>query len=415
MTAQSDLRIEDYIRLANTERFVPIIGLTTGRMLQVREFAYGVLVPDHDHPLSCVSVSNSSLSIDIWTGCAWQCRYCVAQGTLKDLGDNGRMPNKPMLCTKFSIDEIVDALAAHPFFVKDVSVLSIGTASTEPFAPGAVAESTFEIMNAFVRHGCRNPFWIITKGGFPKGRKQDLAAIVNAVRGVMISLCWADNPDTIEPVHNNRFLHAEEAKEAGATISWFMRPIVPEWSGTEECIEMMMLWVKERYRDVVDMIVPGGLRWTEGIENGLVEIYGLQLPDIPRDDNIKSLPDELWDLIIYLTHKHFPDMPVYRHSSCALTRMLGAQSLTSVQVMTRHNCEESLCPTTQRHICSKAGLHKLDISKAQGVLDSLGVPARIIQLTPLLVTDPSLETFTYAIRQTVLKHFSLGGEACTSK
>jgi DNA repair photolyase len=415
MTDQSNLKLEDYIRLANTERFVSITGSTTGRTLQVREFVYGAFVPDRNHPLSCVSVSNNSLSIDIWTGCAWQCRYCVAQGTLEDLGDNGRMSKKPMLRTKFSINEIVDALMVHPFFVKDVSVLSIGTASTEPFAPGDVTESTFEIMNAFVRRGCQNPFWIVTKGGVPKGRKQDLAAIVDSVRGVMISLCWADNPDMIEPVHNNRFLHAEEAKEAGATIAWYMRPIVSEWSGTEERIEMMMLWVKEHYRGVIDMIVPGGLRWTEGIENGLVEIYGLQIPDIPRDDNVKSLPDGLWDLIVRLAHKHFLDVPVYRHSSCALTKMLGVQNLTSVQVMARHDCEESLCPAAQRRICGKAGIHKLDISEAQGILDSLGVPARVVHLMPRLVTEPSLYTFTYAIRQTVLKHLSLGGETCTSK
>lgn len=415
MAAQSDLKPEDYICLANTERFTPIIGLATGRTLRIREFTYGTLVPDHDHPLSCVSVSNSSLSIDMWTGCAWQCRYCVAQGTLDDLGDNGHMHSKPMLRTKFSIEETVDALMAHPFFVKDETVLSIGTASTEPFAPGSVTESTFEIMNALVRRGCRNPFWIITKGGFPKGRKQDLAAIVNAVRGVMISLCWADNPDTIEPVRNNRFLHAEEAKEAGATVSWYMRPIVPEWSGTEERIEMMMLWVKERYRGVVDMIVPGGLRWTEGIENGLVEIHRLQLPDIPRDDNVKSLPDGLWGLIISLARKHFPDMPVYRHSSCALTKMLGTHSLTSVQAKSRHSCEESLCPATQRHICSRFELHIPNISEAQGILDSLGIPTQVMQLTPQLVTNPGLDTFTYAIRQTVLKHLSWGGGTCMNR
>jgi hypothetical protein len=84
-------------------------------------------------------------------------------------------------------------------------------------------------MNAFIRRGLRNPFWIVTKGGVPKGIKLDFARISNVTRGLMLSLCWADNPDTIEPAHNNRFLNAAEAKEAGATIAWYM----PDRSGME--------------------------------------------------------------------------------------------------------------------------------------------------------------------------------------
>lgn len=227
----------------------------------------------------------------------------------------------------------------------------------------------------------------------------------------MLSLCWADNPDTIEPAHNNRFLNAEEAKEAGATIAWYMRPIVPEWSGNRDRIEMMMLWVKKHYGDVIDMIVPGGLRWTEGIENGLVEIHKLPMPDIPRDDNVKSLPQELVDSIFSLSGEHFPGVPVYLKSSCALTHMLKIPSITSVQVFARQECELSRCPLSQRRICTKGSAYGMTVERAQAILDHLGIPAHVVSWDTShgLVTHPEMSKFTYAVRQTVFKHLAMGG------
>jgi DNA repair photolyase len=394
----------------NSEPLVQLRGMTTGQEFSLREYTYGALVPDSNHPLSSVSVSNSSLSIDLWVGCAWQCRYCHVQGTFQDLTDKGTMPRKPRRRNSFTVDQILDELVKHPFFVADETIISIGTASTEPFAP-AVSDSTFEIMDAFIRRGFRNPFWIVTKGGVPKGRKLDFARISKATRGLMLSLCWADNPDTIEPAHNNRFLNAEEAKEAGATIAWYMRPIVPEWSGTRDRIEMMMLWVKKHYGEVIDMIVPGGLRWTEGIENGLVEIHKLPMPNIPRDDHVKLLPQELVDSIFSLSAEHFPGIPIYLKSSCALTRMLKIPSITSVQIFARQECESSRCPLAQRQICTHGSAYSMTAERAQGILDNLGIPAHVVSWNNHhgLVTHPEMSKFTYAVRQTVFKHLAMGG------
>lgn len=402
---------QEYFAAANSEPRVTITGMTTGREFSVREYTFGVLVPDSNHPLSCVSVSNSSLSIDLWVGCSWQCRYCHVQDTHQDLADQGTMPKRPKRRNQFTVDQIVDELLKHPFFVANETIISIGTASTEPFAPGPVADSTFEIMDAFIQRGLRNPFWIVTKGGVPKRRKLDIARITNATRGLMLSLCWADNPDTIEPAHNNRFLNAEEAKEAGANIAWYMRPIVPEWSGNRDRIEMMVLWVKKHYGNVIDMIIPGGLRWTEGIENGLVEIHQLPMPNIPRNDNVKMLPQDLIDFIFSLSAEHFPGVPVYLKSSCGLTRMLKIPSITSVQAFARHECEGSRCPLAQRQICAHGSAHSMTTERAQAILDSLGIPAHVVSwdIRRGLVTHPEMDKFTYAVRQTVFKHLAMGG------
>ncbi|KKU50203.1 MAG: hypothetical protein A3F53_00475 [Candidatus Zambryskibacteria bacterium RIFCSPHIGHO2_12_FULL_48_10] len=148
----------EYVRLANTEPLVQLHGNISGKDFVVREYTYGVLVPDYNHPLSCVSVANSSLSIDLWVGCKWQCAYCQVQGSKQDLANQGTMPLNPQRRNQATIEEIVDALVDHPFFLPNETVISIGTASTEPLAPGAVTDSTFALMDYFVKKGLKNPF-----------------------------------------------------------------------------------------------------------------------------------------------------------------------------------------------------------------------------------------------------------------
>jgi len=400
--------LTDFISAANTEPLQEIVGKTTGNIFQVRHYTYGVLVPDENHPLSCVSVSNNSISIDLWIGCSWQCRYCHVQGTFQDLMENGTMPKNPIKRSKFSINQIIDSLLEHPFFTPHKSIISIGTASTEPFANGVVCDSTFEIMNAFVERGLTNPFWIVTKNGIPKGRKKAFTKITRSNK-VMISLCWAGNSRLIEPAQNNRFANIEEAKESGVTVAWYMRPITPEWGGSLENIEMMMLLVKEKYGTLIDMIVPGGLRWTEGIENGLVEIHKLPMPNIPKDDNLKSLPQELIDNIFMLGNKLFPNTPIYLKSSCALTHMIGVSSINAVQVFCESQCEASICTLKQRSICCDTSVYRMNKVVAQQILDDLGIPAEVKSwdLVNGIKTSPSLQEFSHAIRQTVFKHLAM--------
>lgn len=393
-----------YINAANTETFTEIRGEATGRRYSVRNNTYGVLVPDVNHPLSAVSVANSSLSIDLWKGCALQCSYCHVQGTLTDLGEDLKMPRRPEHRVPFSIDEIVEALTQHPFFQRDISVISIGTASTEPFVVDPVTESTFAVMDAFANRGFRNPFWIVTKMGIPKGCRERLERIMATSRGVLVSICWADNPINIEPARHNRFAHCAEAYDTGVSISWYLRPLVPEWSGTPENLEMMMLWVQAHYGAFLSSIVPGGLRWTEGIEYGLVEVHRQPMPNIPRTDNIKALPEELWQHIMTLGSRLFPKVPIYRRSSCALTHLLGCPSITSIQTLHNDDCGQSICPASQRQVCAGSGRLRLDTTNGQAVLDNLGIPARVHAVNNhRLITEPPLTDFTYTIQQTVEK------------
>lgn len=400
------------VRAANTEPVMVQIGRRTGAEFATTEFSFGVLVPDYNHPLSCVSVANSALSIDLWVGCSWQCAYCHVQGSSQDLADNGAMPRRTQRRTQHTINEIIDALIEHPFFVADETTISIGTASTEPFAP-SVIKSTFEIMDTFIQRGFKNPFWIVTKYGIPRGRKNDFRRIVQATKGLMISLCWANNPEEIEPVQNDRFANAKDAKDAGAVLTWYMRPLSPEWSGTREGIENMMLHVtKLPVSQMISAIVPGGLRWSEGIENAVKEVRGLATPDftILTDNGKGDLSHELADAILELAKEHFPGLPVFFKSSCALTHMLEVASLSLVQVLSPRECKMSVCPAAQRQLCADGPIHGMTIETAQGIIDRLSIPTKVLgwDSTGMPLTEPSLDTFTYALRQVVTNNLGRG-------
>jgi hypothetical protein len=300
------------------------------------------------------------------------------------------------------------ALGEHPFFVKDQTVLSIGTASTEPFASQAI-ESTFELMEEIVQRGWRNTIWIVTKAGFPKKMGERLAPITKENK-VMISFCWADNPANIEPARNDRFANIEEAKKAGATCAWYMRPMTKDWGADENHIQKMMDWViTQKYDQFLDMVVPGGLRWTPGIEYGLVEVHGLPMPKIAHDDNQKDLPEEIWEAIERRAQYMFPNIPVFRKSSCALSYMLGIPDIRSVYTSDVHSCTRSSCSDAQRAICNAQPVNQWTKDFLQELFNQLSIPAFVQSVSGSMVDSiPHLEKFGNTITTTVKKMMAYG-------
>lgn len=388
---------------ANQERFTVVQGPRTGKEYSMREFTYGVLDPNPDSPLSCVSVANSSLSIDLWKGCAWKCSYCHVQGGMQDLDPSTlSMPSRPEKRSKFEIDDIIDKLVEHPFFEANKSIISIGTASTEPFARGPVSESTFGIMEAFVADGYTNPFWVVSKAGFPKEYEDRLKAIVDNGNPVMISICWANNPNIVEPVQTNRFRNLDALKRAGATVSWYLRPLAEGWSTDPDHLNATFEEAS-KYGQGIDMIIPGGLRWTEGIEYGVQELRNQVMPDIPKDDNIKDLSDSTWDLIHELSNQYFPGVPVLHKSSCGLANMLQTPNHNLVQNQHPATCAASTCPDSQREICKAYKIPEK--SELQKRIAKIGLDGVVIEsidaATGRVETTPPMEDMTFALRHMI--------------
>lgn len=372
----------------------------------LNEHPFGVLTNDINSPLYSVSVSNSSLSIDIWSGCAYGCKYCHVQGIYSYIKDEGQMKKKPVLNTKHSIDDIISELVEHPFFEKDVTIISIGTGSTEPFGNIEVTQSTIDIMNSFVKRGYKNPFWIVTKAGIPKKIIGDLEEIANNGNKIMISICWANNPQNIEPVKNKRFKNVDLLKNIkNIYVAWYMRPLVAEWGANEKTLECMFKYVYENYADSIDMIVPGGMRWTSGIEYALTQINKVVLPNLIKDDNKKTLDDKIMNTIKDLSSKFFPNIPVFFNSSCALSYMLEKSSISLVNNIKEKNCNFSECPLKQRNICNCVSNIK-EFKELEDKLSNIGIDIKFKKIdfkNNEIVSVPSISEFNYSIKQIIIR------------
>ncbi len=373
------------------------------------EYMYGVLKMDHADPLSCVSEANNSFSIDYWRGCAYQCAYCHVQGIFEDLDENYRMYKKPIQRNIFNIEQIIDALIQHPYFEKNKSIISIATSSTEPFANQTVTESTMRIMEYFVELGYSNPFWIVTKAGIPNNISNRLKKICENGNKIMVSICWAANPSIIEPAQNNRFKNVETLVGTGVTISWYLRPLVEEWGATKERLEKMIELISDKYGKYIDMIIPGGLRWTEGIEFGLKDIRGLNMPKLIKKHNEKTLSSSTEKIIVQLCNKYFPDKPVYFNSSCAISHMLERSNVALLNLFDKNICEKSICYNKCKDKCKnyKFNLEIMQIIEKKLLSQGIKIKFLNIDFKEKINSIPAFDSFIYSEKQQIRKSIAL--------
>ena len=394
---------ENYVKKASFDN-VKIVNGKKQYVLNNKPF--GVLISDENDPLFSISVSNSSLSIDIWSGCSYGCKYCHVQGIYHYIKDNNGMKKYPVKDSEYSISEIISALEKHPFFEKNETIISIATGSTEPFGSDIVAKSTLQIIKELEKRGCYNPIWIVTKAGIPEKCIQELINISKKGIKIMLSICWAGNPKEIEPMQNNRFKNVEKLKDANNIfIAWYMRPLVKEWGANEQNLTEMFKFVYDNYGDCIDYIVPGGLRWTSGIEYALTEINGVKLPKLIKNDNKKTLDNNIIKIINKLSTKYFPTIPVYYNSSCAISNMLQKSNISLSNNGKNKCCKLSKCPHSQRRLCNKCRIIE-NFDTLEKELNKIGINIKFetIDLNKNIIKSiPKFDSFNYTIKQIIIK------------
>lgn len=366
---------------------------------------FGSLSKDIEEPLHNVSVSNNSLSIDIWKGCSFRCKYCHVQGIYEDIKDEHRMGLRPCRRNNCDVRAVVKSLFSHPYFIPDETIISIGTSSTEPLAKGEVMESTIAIMKTFVEYGLKNPFWIVTKASLRNVPKSEIENIAKNGNKIMFSICYAGNPINIEPASNDRFLGVERFHDIeNVFISWYMRPLVREWGANNDNLKKIVADISNRYGKYIDYIVPGGMRWTEGVEYGLCEINKELLPDLQKCDNKKTLGSDIIDTINRLCKKYFNGIEVFYNSSCPLSRMLGKDNINISQVV-KNNCPCSIC----NHRCRAYNIEEY-ITQFNDFLSSRGFSCQLIgvdEKNKILLTKPQFRKLHY-VEQQIIKQFLAG-------
>lgn len=307
-----------------------------GTGLDLLKEQFGALSQDSKNPLSRVSVANSTFSFDPIRGCPLACSYCIIGGDLRNLGveknspiikqeiKNFRTlyPRKPEVV--FSGQTLARALFKHPAFIKNKSVISIATGSTEAFIPISEKE-TWGVMKTFADEGLKNPFWIVTKRGVPDELldiwiKRFEYLLKKGVR-IVISITYSNAPYWVEPYRRNRFHNFDLIKKTGVHISQHLRPIIRGINDSEESIQ-------EALRDslgLVESICVGGLRKDPGVLLAWQYSKGLDpklLPDVKKDARKKDLPNGTLELVKKIVNEKGYKIPVFYRSSHVISHAL---------------------------------------------------------------------------------------------
>lgn len=314
-----------------------IIPNFLGTGLDLLKEQFGALLQDSKNPLSRVSVANSTFSFDPIRGCPLACSYCIIGGDLRNLGvendssiikeeiKNFRTlyPRKPEVV--FPGEVLARALFEHPAFIKNKSVISIATGSTEAFIPVSEKE-TWAIMKTFADEGLKNSFWIVTKRGIPDELLnvwlKRFKYLVKKGIQVIISITYSNAPYWVEPYRRNRFHNFDKVKKVGVHITQHLRPII---RGINDSKESLQEALKDSLR-LVESICVGGLRKDPGVLLAWQYSKGLDpklLPDVKKEVRKKDLTEGTLELVKKIVKEKGYDIPVFYRSSHVISHAIG--------------------------------------------------------------------------------------------
>lgn len=317
-----------------TEKPVEIPNfLDTGLDLLKEEF--GALSQDAKNPLSRVCVANSSFSLEPVRGCPMGCSYCIVGGDLRNLGlENNKVstketrnfkslyPRKPEVI--FPGEVLSKALIKHPAFIKNDSVISIATGSSEAFIPISEAE-TWAAMKYFSDKGLKNPFWIVTKRGIPDNLLSVWLKRFTFLRKkgikIIISITYSNAPSWVEPYQHDRFRNFDKIKNVGVYVSQHIRPIIRGINDDKKSLEKAL----ENSYGLVESVCVGGLRKDPSVMLAWKFAKGLDpnlLPDIQTGDRNKDLTEGTIELVEEIIREKRYKIPVFSKSSHVISQAL---------------------------------------------------------------------------------------------
>jgi len=309
----------------------PVKSVIPGTDVTIFKEVFGALSQDEDDPLSRISMANSAISLDPFRGCPARCAYCTVAGAKRDidlqsqpdaLGRVIKLPTKPQRL--FTGTALVDALVRHPAFLRNRSVLSFSTASSEPFI-SSVEDSTWEMIKRLLWHDCKNPLWFVTKLGIsqqllPRWERRFHELSADNVK-VLISISYAAAPAWVEPYREDRFRYAPALRDAGVRISHHLRPILP---GINDDPSHLITALDKSLHEV-EAVCLGGLRRDEGVTLAWQHINKLDPTLLPTTGRTKTLSRDTIEFVRRYVADRNDHIPVFLRSSEAIAHLLGTR------------------------------------------------------------------------------------------
>jgi DNA repair photolyase len=280
-----------------------------------------------------VEHTTSWLAINPVIGCSLDCCYCFR---LK-----WRAPNQPVQVVDLAL--AIQKLVDSPLFVPHHTPLTVNISSTDAMLP-SVKSITFECIRRIEEAGYKNIFGITTKVGFDRRDIEFLTSVRNL--RLVILITYSEMPIAVEPYPAEpRIASLRLLQEVGIPAILYYRPIVPGWNDNDERIKKV-LTIGQKYSKAIAM---AGLRLSPEIRDE-IKRKGLSVPFGQGSFHPKLFPRELEERILRIYESLRLSVPLYKHTSCAVSYIFNICNYNGLFRNPGKNCL-STCPHSQRATC----------------------------------------------------------------
>lgn len=308
-----------------------------------------------DYNYKPIAYHDSWISVDPIIGCQLDCKYCFLQM-------NGWTNKRPSVL--YTITETVNMLLANKYFIPHKSIVSFGN-STDAFLPSN-ADFTLGFLEELESRHLRNPVVFVTKKMIPSSFICKIKEF-EYIKPVFC-LSYSGLPGDMERgVKANEirmnFLNLSKNK---LSVIHFWRPIL-RINGTPETVKQMLDFVTQY--SIASVYI--GLKLHPSLTTAYKTRGLLAVPEDVHHCYGDYIPFEVKDLIRLTAASKYPDYPIYRHTSCAVSLALSIADYNAT-VYRKEICNNSNCPAYHRRKCETAQRVPTE-SRIADLLNRIGV------------------------------------------
>jgi hypothetical protein len=338
-----------------------------------------------------------TLVLNPFRGCNFGCVYCfrapeVALGLTSFLDGSPTQVHDEV--------DLVHRLTAHRHFLPGRTIVSLHSATSEPFLR-VTRSSTHRMLRELGVAAPDNPVMIITKMPLTEA---DLEVFASVPQRILLLLTYNSAPTSMETfsglahIEEGRWKTTDLLEHASQNVraAHYYRPVVPGWNDSDEQIDRAL-----RFGGRLGVSVIGGLKDVPNLHS-YVTIRGLDSQSLAQlPESGKLLPEDLLERIVRRHHEAGLSSILVTDQSCALTIMLGepARPVSNIEALRRMDQVTARkpkcfgrCPAPQVRACDRsadAGEADAGEPEVRSLLRQLGYTG-----VDFSVSDGVIEIFT---------------------